>query len=104
MRAVIAASFERIHRSNLIGMGVIPLLLPAGLARGELCRHGGDTLSFDGLGALTPGPNRVTVTVCRTDGGVATYELVCQMDSQREIDTLRHGGILPYVVRGALAA
>ena len=104
VRAVIAASFERIHRSNLIGMGVIPLLLPSGLERGELCRHGGDTLSFDGLGALTPGPNRVTVTVCRTDGGVATYELVCQMDSQREIDTLRHGGILPYVVRGALAA
>jgi aconitate hydratase len=104
VRAVIAESFERIHRSNLIGMGVSPLLLPVGLKRGDLCRDGSETLSFDGLDALASGRNRVVLTVRRSDGSGSVHELVCQMDSQREIDTLRHGGILPYVVRGALSA
>jgi aconitate hydratase len=79
-------------------------LLPEGLKRGDLCRDGSESLSFAGLDALVSGPNRIEVTVRRGDGGSSVHTLVCQMDSQREIDTLRNGGILPYVVRGTLAA
>jgi aconitate hydratase len=104
VRAVIAESFERIHRSNLIGMGVIPLLLTEGLNRSDLCRDGTEMLDFAGLDAMVTGSNRITLTVCRIDGSRSTHGLVCQIDSQRELDTLRHGGILPFVVRGALAA
>ena len=61
-------------------------------------------MDFAGLGALVTGSNRITLTVRRIDGSRSTHGLICQIDSQRELDTLRHGGILPYVVRGALAA
>jgi aconitate hydratase len=104
VRAVIAESFERIHRSNLIGLGIVPLLFPAGLQRGDLCSDGRETLTFDGLERLRPGANEVRVEVRHPERATRTFALLCRLDSQREVDYLRHGGILPYVVRNALSA
>jgi aconitate hydratase len=104
VRAVIAESFERIHRSNLIGLGIVPVLFPAGVARGDLCSDGREALTFDGLERLRPGANEVRVEVRHPERPARTFALRCQLDSQREVDYLRHGGILPYVVRNALSS
>jgi aconitate hydratase len=102
VRAVVAESFERIHRSNLIGMGVLPLLFGEGLKRTDLCRDGHESLSFEGLGELKVGMNQLRVEIRHPKRADRTFTLWCQLDSQRELSYLRHGGILPFVVRGAL--
>jgi aconitate hydratase len=103
VRAILADSFERIHRSNLIGMGILPITFPEGASRRDIARDGRETLSFSGLDRLAVGANRITVVVSHSEHAPRVFELVCQIDSQRELETLRHGGFLPLVVRNALA-
>ncbi|RDB44847.1 aconitate hydratase AcnA [Halomonas sp. DQ26W] len=97
VRAVLAESYERIHRSNLIGMGVVPLQFPEGEDRKTLGLSGNETISIDGLDALSPG-GKVTVTVS-SDKGEKTLEALCRIDTANELDYYRHGGILHYVLR-----
>ncbi|MDR5867174.1 aconitate hydratase AcnA [Halomonas koreensis] len=97
VRAVLAESFERIHRSNLIGMGVVPLQFPEGETRQTLGLTGDERVSIKGLSALTPG-GKVEVTI-EGDGGETTLEALCRIDTANELAYYRHGGILHYVLR-----
>ncbi|MBZ0330204.1 aconitate hydratase AcnA [Halomonas sp. ANAO-440] len=97
VRAVIAESYERIHRSNLIGMGVVPLQFPEGEDRKTLGLTGDETISIEGLDALTPG-GKVKVTV-KGDKGEKKLEALCRIDTANELEYYRHGGILHYVLR-----
>ncbi len=102
VRAVIAESFERIHRGNLIGMGVLPLQFAGGRTADELELTGEEELSIDGLEDLRVGSNPVRLTVRRPGGATAELELVLRLDTRNEIAYLHHGGTLPYVVRRML--
>ncbi|MBW3068634.1 MULTISPECIES: aconitate hydratase AcnA [unclassified Actinomyces] len=102
VKAVIAESFERIHRSNLIGMGVVPLQFPAGDSAASLGLDGTETFAITGLTALNEGvtPRTVTVTARRDDGEQVTFEAAVRIDTPGEADYFRNGGILQYVLRG----
>ncbi|MEQ6889375.1 aconitate hydratase AcnA [Halomonas sp. CS7] len=97
VRAVLAESYERIHRSNLIGMGVVPLQFPEGESRTTLGLTGEETVSIEGLRELTPG-GKVTVSIA-SDKGEKTIEALCRIDTENELEYYRHGGILHYVLR-----
>ncbi|MFD0489188.1 aconitate hydratase [Saccharopolyspora erythraea NRRL 2338] len=99
VRAVIAESFERIHRGNLIGMGVLPLQFPPGRGARDCELTGEDELALTGLDRLEPGINAVRLTIRRRDGTEDGFDLHLRLDTRHEIDYLRHGGTLPYVVR-----
>ena len=101
VKAVVAESFERIHRSNLIGMGVVPLQLPSGTSAADLGLDGTETFSISGLTALNDGvtPDTVTVRAERADGTVVAFDAVVRIDTPGEADYFRHGGILQYVLR-----
>ena len=101
VRAVIAESFERIHRSNLIGMGVLPLQFPAGATAGSLGLDGTETVSISGVTAVNDGPTPATVPVRaeRADGRVIAFDAVVRIDTPGEADYYRNGGILQYVLR-----
>jgi aconitate hydratase len=101
VRAVIAESYERIHRSNLIGMGVLPLQFPQGESAESLGLSGTETFSISGVEALNdgPAPRTVTVTVTPEDGEERTFEAVVRIDTPGEADYYRNGGILQYVLR-----
>ncbi len=101
VRAVIAESYERIHRSNLIGMGVLPLEFPRGKTADSLGLNGRETFSITGVTALNDGPTPPTVRVS-TDSGVE-FDAVVRIDTPGEADYYRHGGILQYVLRRMLA-
>lgn len=96
---MIAESFERIHRSNLVGMGVLPLTFQEGTSRKTLGLDGSETISLVGLEAITP---RMTVLmkIMRQSGEIEQVELLCRIDTLDEVAYYRHGGILPYVLRG----
>ena len=99
VRAVIAVSFERIHRSNLVGMGVLPLQFPDDMDAASLRLDGSETLSLTGLGgALVPG-QRVGLRIDRVDGSTTTTEVLLRLDNAMEIDYYRQGGILHKVLR-----
>ncbi len=98
VKVVIAESYERIHRSNLVGMGVLPLQFPEGTTRQSLGIDGTETFAVTGLPTLTPGGS-LTVTATREDGSEVAFEALARVDSPVEIDYLRHGGILPMVLR-----
>jgi aconitate hydratase len=100
VRAVIAESYERIHRSNLIGMGVLPLQYPPGVSAGSLGLTGTETFTISGVEAVNSGPPPCTVPVS-TDTGVR-FDAVVRIDTPAEADYYRHGGILPYVLRKLL--
>ncbi|MEV4535168.1 aconitate hydratase [Asanoa sp. NPDC049518] len=100
VRAVIAESYERIHRSNLIGMGVLPLQYPAGQTAETLGLTGTETFSFTGVEALNDGSTPRTVSVT-TDTGVS-FDAVVRIDTPGEADYYRHGGILQFVLRKML--
>jgi aconitate hydratase len=102
VRAVLAESYERIHRSNLIGMGVVPLQFPEGESRKTLGLTGDETVSIEGLGELTPG-GKVTVTIA-SDKGEKRLEALCRIDTANELEYYRHGGILHYVLRRMIGA
>ena len=101
VKAVIAESFERIHRSNLIGMGVVPLQFPAGQSAESLGLDGAETFSITGLTALNEGttPRTVAVTAQKADGSEISFDAVVRIDTPGEADYFRHGGILQYVLR-----
>ncbi|GGK71822.1 aconitate hydratase AcnA [Mangrovihabitans endophyticus] len=101
VRAVLAESYERIHRSNLIGMGVLPLQFPAKASAESLGLTGGETFSITGVTGLNDGDIPATVTV-RTDTGVE-FDADLRIDTPGEADYYRHGGILQYVLRKMLA-
>ena len=102
VRAVITESFERIHRSNLIGMGVVPLQFPAGESAASLGLDGTETFSITGLTALNEGvtPRTVAVEAERADGSVVSFDATVRIDTPGEADYFRNGGILQYVLRG----
>jgi aconitate hydratase len=101
VRAVVAESFERIHRSNLIGMGVLPLQFPAGETAASLGLDGTETFDVAGVTALNDGttPRTVPVTATRQDGTQTSFDAVVRIDTPGEADYYRNGGILPYVLR-----
>ncbi|MDO3721187.1 aconitate hydratase AcnA [Marinobacter sp. chi1] len=100
--AVVAESYERIHRSNLIGMGVMPLQFPEGTDRKSLKLTGEETISIEGLsGDIKPGQT-LTMTVTYKDGSTETCELKSRIDTANEAVYFKHGGILHYVVREML--
>jgi aconitate hydratase len=98
VRVVIAASYERIHRSNLVGMGVLPLQFPDDTTRESLGLDGTETFAVHGLAALEP-RGRVAVTAARADGSTVEFDALARVDTPVEIQYLRHGGILPMVLR-----
>ena len=101
VRMVLAESFERIHRSNLIGMGILPLEFPAGVTRQSLGLTGEETLSVAGLGSLQAGQT-VPVQISYADGRRETVNARCRIDTGDELTYFRHGGILHFVVRKML--
>jgi aconitate hydratase len=104
VRAVIAESFERIHRSNLIGMGVLPLQFPAGETAESLGLDGTETYDISGVTALNDGhtPRTVAVQAARTDGSTVDFDAVVRIDTPGEADYYRNGGIMQYVLRKML--
>ncbi|GGB93371.1 aconitate hydratase [Cellulomonas carbonis] len=106
VRAVIAESFERIHRSNLIGMGVLPLQFPAGESADSLGLVGTETFDVSGVTALNEGttPSTVAVRATRADGSVVEFDAVLRIDTPGEADYYRNGGILQYVLRSLVAS
>jgi aconitate hydratase len=102
VRAVIAESYERIHRSNLIGMGVLPLQYPDGETAASLGLDGTETFSISGITALNDGSTPRTVEVTTEDG--KRFDAVVRIDTPGEADYYRHGGILQFVLRRMLAS
>ena len=91
--------FERIHRSNLVGMGVIPFEFTDGMTRKSLGLRGDETVSIQGLeGDLKP-LSLVPCTITSSDGTRQTIELKCRIDTEIEIEYVEHGGVLHYVLR-----
>ncbi|MBY6216763.1 aconitate hydratase AcnA [Qipengyuania aquimaris] len=103
VRAVIVESFERIHRSNLIGMGVLPLQFKDGDTRQSLGLGADDTFTIKGLADLTPGQD-VEVEVTHEDGSKASFTALCRIDTANEMEYYRNGGILHYVLRKLAAS
>ena len=101
VRAVIAESFERIHRSNLVGMGVLPLEFTAGESRETLGLTGQESYSIDGIAAGVTRRQRLTVRVSE-DGRTGNSRCSRAIDTPEEVEYIRHGGILPYVLRELL--
>ncbi|WP_237223788.1 aconitate hydratase AcnA [Rothia nasisuis] len=101
VKAVIAESFERIHRSNLIGMGVVPLQFPAGESHESLGLTGTETFDITGLTELNEGttPKTLKVTATAEDGKVTEFDAIVRIDTPGEADYYRNGGILQYVLR-----
>ena len=98
VRAVIVESFERIHRSNLVGMGVLPLQFAEGESRASLKLTGEDSFTVRGLADLKPG-QEVEVEVARATGETFTFTAKCRIDTANEMEYYRNGGILHYVLR-----
>jgi aconitate hydratase len=104
VKAVIVESFERIHRSNLVGMGVLPLTFKEGTTRQTLGLKGDETLDITGVAAGLKPRMDVTLTIHRADGSTQAVPLTCRIDTLDEVEYFRHGGILQYVLRGLLKA
>jgi aconitate hydratase len=98
VRAVITESFERIHRSNLVGMGVLPLQFAEGTDRKTLGLDGSELITIENVAGLRP-RQMVTVQVTRADGSKFTFETRCRIDTVNELEYFLNGGILPYVLR-----
>ena len=103
VKAVIAESFERIHRSNLVGMGVLPLQFLPGETRETLGLTGLESYAVAGVAAAATGDKRVTVTATAADGSVKTFPAIVRIDTPQEVEYFRNGGILPYVLRQVAA-
>jgi aconitate hydratase len=99
VRAVIAESFERIHRSNLVGMGVLPLQFMAGETRRTLGLTGLETYSISGVKQAIASCSSAVVTATAPDGTIRTFEALVRIDTPQEAEYYRYGGILPYVLR-----
>jgi aconitate hydratase len=100
VRAVIAESFERIHRSNLVGMGVLPLMFKNGMTRATLGLTGDEIIDLIGAEAGIKPRMDVTLRITRADGKTEEHALLCRIDTLDEVDYFLNGGILHYVLRG----
>ncbi len=98
VKAVIAESFERIHRSNLVGMGVLPLEFPAGVSKASLKLDGSESISVEGLTELSPG-GEAQVTVEKSDGTQESFTAAMRLDTQDDVESYTHGGILQATLR-----
>jgi len=103
VRAVITESFERIHRSNLVGMGVLPLQFVEGVDRKTLKLDGSETFTITGVADLRP-RQTVEVMLTRADGSTETFQTRCRIDTVNELEYFLNGGILHYVLRNLAAA
>ena len=103
IRAVVAQSFERIHRSNLVGMGVLPLVFEAGQSWQGLGITGEEVVTIRGLADLRP-RQKLTVTIAPVDEKARDIEVLCRIDTEEELSYYRHGGILPFVLRNLASA
>jgi aconitate hydratase len=99
VKAVIAESFERIHRSNLVNMGVLPLEFPAGTTAASWGLTGQEVYDLEGSGPAITLRGQVAVRAHRTDGPLVTFQARVRIDTPEELAAFRHGGILPYVAR-----
>jgi aconitate hydratase len=104
VKAVIARSFERIHRSNLVGMGVLPCQFKGSDSVASLGIKGDETFDVTGIEAGIKPQMDVTLTIRRKDGSVKTVPLLLRIDTPIEVDYYLNGGILPYVLRELMAA
>ena len=98
VKAVIAQSFERIHRSNLVGMGVLPLVFQEGYSWEKLGLDGSETYDIAGVTTITPG-NKLEVRATKADGSIVAFTVLARLDTSIDVDYFRHGGILPLVLR-----
>ncbi|MDD9332146.1 MAG: aconitate hydratase AcnA, partial [Bartonella sp.] len=98
IKAVIAQSFERIHRSNLVGMGIVPFVFEAGTSWQSLGLKGSERVTIEGINDLQP-RQKITATITFIDGTEKKVRLLCRIDTEDELDYLLHGGILQYVLR-----
>ncbi len=103
VKAVIAESFERIHRSNLVGFGVIPFEFTGGDSRKSLGLTGEETVSIKGLDTVTP-LSEVPCEIVKSDGTVLNITLKCRIDTAIEVEYIEHGGVLHYVLRNLAAS
>ncbi|MDX2238005.1 MAG: aconitate hydratase AcnA [Hyphomonadaceae bacterium] len=103
VRAVIAESFERIHRSNLIGMGVLPLQFQNGETWAALGLDGSETVSIDGVTSVAP-RQTMSVEIVKRDGARLTISALCRIDTENEVEYFNNGGILQFVLRGIAKA
>jgi len=103
VKAVIVKSFERIHRANLVFMGVLPLQFKEGTTALTLKLDGSETIDITGLEAGIKPQMDVTMTITRKDGSTQSVPLLLRIDTPIEVDYYLHGGILPYVLRELLA-
>ena len=103
MRAVIARSYERIHRSNLVGMGVLPLQFKNGESAESLGLDGSEVFDIEVPSSLAPQQD-LQVVVSRKDRSRQTITTLCRIDTPIEVDYYQHGGILPYVLRELMTA
>jgi aconitate hydratase len=99
---VIAESFERIHRSNLVGMGVLPLVFADGQGAESLGLSGEETYTISGITSIAP-RQHLTVKAVKPDGATVDFEVIARLDTEVEVDYFRHGGILPFVLRKLMA-
>jgi aconitate hydratase len=99
VKAVIAESFERIHRSNLVGMGVLPLMFTGGQTRQSLGLKGDEIITIEGISSNLKPRKELTATIQRTDGSKEQIQLLCRIDTPDELEYYRNGGILQYVMR-----
>ena len=106
VKAVIAESYERIHRSNLIGMGVLPLQFPEGISADSLGLTGEETLAISGITTLNSGitPRTVRITATRSDGVTTGFDAIVRIDTPGERAYYLNGGIMPYVLRNLAKA
>ncbi len=103
VRAVVAQSFERIHRSNLIGMGVLPLVFEEGTSWQSLGMKGDEQVTIRGLAGEIKPRQRMIAEIVASDGGLKRVPLICRIDTLDELDYFKHGGILHYVLRHLVA-
>jgi aconitate hydratase len=103
IKAVVAESFERIHRSNLVGMGVLPLVFKEGESRKSLGLRGDEMVEILGVENLAPGM-MMDMTITRADGTVTKTQVKCRVDTADEVEYYKNGGILHYVLRGMARA
>ncbi len=104
IRCVLAMSFERIHRSNLIGMGILPLRLPAGMSPGELNIVAGDRIEVDADAARLQPRCEVAVRLVRKDGQAENIAARAAVETQLEVELLRRGGVIPFILRNTIEA
>jgi aconitate hydratase A / 2-methylisocitrate dehydratase len=104
VKAVIAESFERIHRSNLVGMGVLPLQFLPGESADALGLTGEESFDLDSLDDAIQPQSQVTVRATRADGSTLAFQVIARLNTPIEVEYYRHGGILHFVLRSMLGS